>query len=96
MIRKYGRRKISDMKRPYLKNNDNEVCVRSNNTDFIDKYQNSSNSGGFVTSSCGKCENHPIKGYPYKRGVKLAFDVNGRYEFSVEAGGGDDLYGICV
>ncbi|AHH07491.1 Hypothetical protein BCD_1425 (plasmid) [Borrelia crocidurae DOU] len=51
--------------------------------DFKDKYQNSSNSGGFVTSNCDKFENHPIKGSLYKRGVKLAFDDNGHYDPSV-------------
>ncbi|WP_156768701.1 DUF228 domain-containing protein (plasmid) [Borrelia recurrentis] len=50
---------------------------------FKYKYQNSSNSGGFVTSNCNKVENHPIKGSLYKRVVKLAFDDNGRYDLSV-------------
>ncbi|WP_215537824.1 DUF228 domain-containing protein, partial [Borreliella bavariensis] len=34
--------------------------------------------------------------YPYKRGVKLSFSADGATELEVEAGGGEDLYGICI
>ncbi|WP_024655210.1 DUF228 domain-containing protein, partial [Borrelia hispanica] len=83
-----------------MKNPSDELAVFSNNTDFRDKYQHFSNSGGSVTSSCDKFESHPSKGYPYKRGVKLVANqfTQGQPHFEphVEAGGGDDLYGICV
>ncbi|UPA18563.1 DUF228 domain-containing protein [Borrelia puertoricensis] len=61
---------------------------------FKDKGIHFANQGGTIASSVDRLENHPIKGYPYKRGVKLSFEDG--YEPCVEAGGGSDLYGICI
>ncbi|AHH11531.1 DUF228 domain-containing protein (plasmid) [Borrelia coriaceae] len=61
---------------------------------FKDKNLHFSNQGGTLTSSVDKLENYPVKGYPYKRGVKLSFEDGS--EPCVEAGGCDDLYGICI
>ncbi len=45
-------------------------------------------------------ENHPFSGYPYKRGVRRVIqeekDNEIHYEPHVAAGGGEDLYGICI
>ncbi|AHH10049.1 Hypothetical protein BPA_0024100 (plasmid) [Borrelia parkeri SLO] len=83
-----------------MKNPSNYSATFSNNTDFRDKNLHFSNSGGTATSSKTRLENHPTKGYPYKRGVKLVVNpfTQGQphYEPHVEPGGGDDLYGICV
>ncbi|WP_210360512.1 DUF228 domain-containing protein, partial [Borreliella garinii] len=67
-----------------------------NSLEFKDKNLIFSNSDGVFTSSKDKIENYPVKGYPYKRGVKLSFSSDGASELEVEAGGGDDLYGVCT
>ncbi|AYE36999.1 hypothetical protein DB313_05730 (plasmid) [Borrelia turcica IST7] len=36
----------------------------------------------------------PYKGFCHKMGVKLVYDTE--YEKQVEAGGGDELYGVCI
>ncbi|WP_024652952.1 DUF228 domain-containing protein [Borrelia persica] len=77
-----------------MKNPSSDRATFSNNTDFRDKNLRFSNSGGTVTSSVDRLENYPVKGYPYKRGVKLSFEDG--YESCIEAGGGTDLYGICI
>ncbi|UPA11043.1 DUF228 domain-containing protein (plasmid) [Borrelia parkeri] len=77
-----------------MKNPSSDLATFSNNTDFRDKNLHFSNSGGTSTSSDTVIVNYPIKGYPYKRGVKLSFE--GDFEPRVEAGGGDDLFGICI
>ncbi|UPA18561.1 DUF228 domain-containing protein [Borrelia puertoricensis] len=83
-----------------MKNPSNDGCVFSNTTDFRDKNLHFSNSGGTLTGKHDKLENYFFKGYPYKRGVKRVVDpfVEGQphYEPHVEAGGEDDLYGICI
>ncbi|ATQ17901.1 DUF228 domain-containing protein (plasmid) [Borrelia miyamotoi] len=83
-----------------MKNPSSYRATFSNNTDFRDKHLHFSNSGGTETSRKTQLENHPMKGYPYKRGVKLVVNpfVQGQPHFEphVEAGGGDDLYGICI
>ncbi|ATQ15417.1 DUF228 domain-containing protein (plasmid) [Borrelia miyamotoi] len=83
-----------------MKNPSSYRATFSNNTDFRDKHLHFSNSGGTATSRKTKLENHPMKGYPYKRGVKRVVNpfVQGQPHFEphVEAGGGDDLYGICI
>ncbi|AHH11861.1 DUF228 domain-containing protein (plasmid) [Borrelia coriaceae] len=63
---------------------------------FKDKGVHFANQGGTLTSSVDKLENYPVKGYPYKRGVKLSYEANDSDEPCVEAGGGNDLYGICI
>ncbi|WP_210360907.1 DUF228 domain-containing protein [Borreliella garinii] len=73
-----------------------DTSLLGNSIEFIDKNLIFSNSDGVCTSSKDKIENYPAKGYPYKRGVKLSFSVDGTSEPEVEAGGGEDLYGICV
>ncbi|UPA10127.1 DUF228 domain-containing protein (plasmid) [Borrelia nietonii YOR] len=61
---------------------------------FQDKGVHFANQGGTITSSVDRLENYPVKGYPYKRGIKLSFEDG--YEPCVEACGGADLYGICI
>ncbi|ACN23950.1 DUF228 domain-containing protein [Borreliella burgdorferi] len=77
-----------------MKNPQQDSGLLSNSIDFRDQNLIFSNSGGVCTSSKDKIENYPAKGYPYKRGVKLSFG-DGITELEVEAGGGDDLYGVC-
>ncbi|WP_210374997.1 DUF228 domain-containing protein, partial [Borreliella garinii] len=72
----------------------------SNSLEFRDKNVQFFASGGTRTSKFDKLENHPFLGYPYKRGVKRVIQEEKEneihYEPYVEAGGGEDLYGICV
>ncbi|MCD2372309.1 DUF228 domain-containing protein, partial [Borreliella burgdorferi] len=72
----------------------------SNSNEFRDKNIQFFASGGTRTSKFDKLENHPFSGYPYKRGVKRVIQEEkageSHYEPYVEAGGGDDLYGICI
>ncbi|WP_418906059.1 DUF228 domain-containing protein [Borreliella carolinensis] len=77
-----------------MKNPQQDAGLLSNFIDFRDQNLIFSNFGGVCTSSKDKIENYPAKGYPYKRGVKLSFG-DGTTELEVEAGGGDDLYGVC-
>ncbi|WP_418885313.1 DUF228 domain-containing protein [Borreliella carolinensis] len=77
-----------------MKNPQQDAGLLSNSNEFRDQKLIFSNSGGVCTSSKDKIENYPAKGYPYKRGVKLSFG-DGTTELEVEAGGGDDLYGVC-
>ncbi|ATQ15415.1 DUF228 domain-containing protein (plasmid) [Borrelia miyamotoi] len=92
-IRKDYEDKLKEIK-ALMKNPISDSSTFSNNTDFRDKHLHFSNSGGTSTTTNTVILNYPIKGYPYKRGVKLSFE--GDYEPRVEAGGGDDLFGICV
>ncbi|WP_330730366.1 DUF228 domain-containing protein [Borrelia turicatae] len=62
--------------------------------DFRNKEVYFTNQGGSITSSVDKLENHPIKGYPYKRDVKLFFEDG--YKPYVEARGENALYDICI
>ncbi|MCD2379816.1 DUF228 domain-containing protein [Borreliella burgdorferi] len=78
-----------------MKNPQQDAGLLSNSIEFRDKNLIFSNSGGVCTSSKDKIENYPAKGYPYKRGVKLSFG-DGTTELEVEAGGGEDLYGVCI
>ncbi len=87
-------KKVSEIK-ALMKNPQHNAGLLSNSVEFRDKNLIYSNSGGVFTSSKDKIENYPAKGYPYKRGVKLSFG-DGTTELEVEAGGGDDLYGICT
>ncbi|WP_215537803.1 DUF228 domain-containing protein [Borreliella bavariensis] len=79
-----------------MKNPQQDAGLLSNFVEFRDKNLIYANSGGVCTSSKDKIENYPAKGYPYKRGVKLSFSADGATELEVEAGGGEDLYGICI
>ncbi|WP_024653011.1 DUF228 domain-containing protein [Borrelia persica] len=83
-----------------MKNPINDSGVFSNTVDFRSKNLHFANQGGTVTSRTDKLENYFFKGYPYKRGVKRVVstsqDNQPHYEPHVEAGGGDDLYGVCV
>ncbi|UPA18400.1 DUF228 domain-containing protein [Borrelia puertoricensis] len=84
-----------------MKNPISDAGVFSNKIDFRDKNLHFANQGGTVTNSKDKLENYPVKGYPYKRGVKLVVENpstsnnNPHYEPHVEVGGENDLYGIC-
>ncbi|WP_418454926.1 DUF228 domain-containing protein (plasmid) [Borreliella spielmanii] len=88
-------KKVAEIK-ALMKNPQQDACLLSNSVDFRDKNLIYSNSGGVWTSSKDKIENYPAKGYPYKLGVKLSFSEDGSSEFEVEAGSGDDLYGVCT
>ncbi|AEL70089.1 conserved hypothetical protein (plasmid) [Borreliella afzelii PKo] len=88
-------KKVAEIK-ALMKNPQQDSGLLSNSLEFRDKNLIYSNSGGVWTSSKDKIENYPVKGYPYKRGVKLSFSIDGTSELEVEAGGGDDLYGICT
>ncbi|UPA12543.1 DUF228 domain-containing protein [Borrelia venezuelensis] len=79
-----------------MKNPQRDAGLFSNSVDFRDKNLTFANSGGTVTSRVDKLENYPVKGYPYKRGVKLSYEASDNSEPCVEAGGGTDLYGICI
>ncbi|WP_420025586.1 DUF228 domain-containing protein [Borreliella valaisiana] len=88
-------KKVAEI-RALMKNPQQDTGLLGNSLEFRDKNLIYSNSGGVRTSSKDKMENYPAKGYPYKRGVKLSFSADGTTELEVEAGGGEDLYGICV
>nr|AAU85908.1 hypothetical protein BGP058 [Borreliella bavariensis PBi] len=88
-------KKVAEI-RALMKNPQQDTGLLGNSLEFRDKNLDYSNSGGVRTSSKDKIENYPAKGYPYKRGVKLSFSADGTTELEVEAGGGEDLYGICV
>ncbi|WP_418909622.1 DUF228 domain-containing protein (plasmid) [Borreliella lanei] len=88
-------KKVAEIK-ALMKNPQQDAGLLSNSIEFGDKNLIFSNSDGVCTSSKDKIENYPAKGYPYKRGVKLSFSVDGTTELEVEAGGGDDLYGVCT
>ncbi|MCD2372474.1 DUF228 domain-containing protein [Borreliella burgdorferi] len=87
-------KKVAEIK-ALMKNPQQDAGLLSNSVDFRDKNLIYSNSDGVFTSSKDKIENYPAKGYPYKRGVKLSFG-DGTTELEVEAGGGEDLYGVCI
>ncbi|WP_210374390.1 DUF228 domain-containing protein [Borreliella garinii] len=88
-------KKVAEI-RALMKNPQQDTGLLGNSLEFRDKNLIYSNSGGVLTSSKDKIENYPAKGYPYKRGVKLSFSADGTTELEVEAGGGEDLYGICT
>ncbi|APS99109.1 hypothetical protein Bmayo_06005 (plasmid) [Borreliella mayonii] len=88
-------KKVAEIK-ALMKNPQQDAGLLSNSVDFRDKNLIYSNSDGVFTSSKDKIENYPAKGYPYKCGVKLSFSADGTTELEVEAGGEDDLYGICI
>ncbi|WP_330730530.1 DUF228 domain-containing protein [Borrelia turicatae] len=83
-------REIQDL----MKNPNRDAGLFHVDIGFQGKGVHFANQGGTITSSVDRLENHSIKGYPYKRGVKLSFEDG--YEPCVEAGGGADLYGICI
>ncbi len=84
----------------FIKNPQHYAGLLSNSLEFRDKNVQFFASGGTRTSKFDKLENHPFLGYPYKRGVKRVIQEEKEneihYEPYVEAGGGEDLYGICV
>ncbi|WP_418457491.1 DUF228 domain-containing protein [Borreliella andersonii] len=84
----------------FMKNPQHDSSLLSNSIEFRDKNVQFFASGGTRTSKFDKLENHPFLGYPYKRGVKRVIQKvqanQIHYEPHVEAGGEDDLYGICV
>ncbi|WP_215536509.1 DUF228 domain-containing protein, partial [Borreliella bavariensis] len=85
----------------FMKNPQHDASILSDSLEFRDKNVQFFAYGGTRTSKFDKLENHPFLGYPYKRGVKRVIqeDKNNNeihYEPYVEAGGGEDLYGICV
>ncbi|WP_418455566.1 DUF228 domain-containing protein (plasmid) [Borreliella californiensis] len=84
----------------FMKNPQHDVSLLSNSNEFRDKNVQFFASGGTRTSRFDKLENHPFSGYPYKRGVKRVIqevqENQIHYEPYVEAGGGEDLYGVCI
>ncbi|WP_418909484.1 DUF228 domain-containing protein (plasmid) [Borreliella sinica] len=88
-------KKVAEIK-ALMKNPQYDAALLGNSIEFRDKNLIYSNSDGVRTSSKDKIENYHAKGYPYKRGVKLSFSADGATELEVEAGGGDDLYGVCI
>ncbi len=84
----------------FMKNPQYDAGLLSNSVEFRDKNIQFFASGGTRTSKFDKLENHPFLGYPYKRGVKRVIQEEKEnqihYELHVEAGGEDDLYGICI
>ncbi|APS99070.1 hypothetical protein Bmayo_05280 (plasmid) [Borreliella mayonii] len=84
----------------FMKNPQHDASLLSNSIEFRDKNVQFFASGGTKTSKFDKLENHPFSGYPYKRGVKRviqeAQENQIHYEPHVEAGGGEELYGICI
>ncbi|MCD2413882.1 DUF228 domain-containing protein, partial [Borreliella burgdorferi] len=84
----------------FMKNPQHDAGLLSNSVEFRDKNMQFFASGGTRTSKFDKLENDPFLGYPYKCGVKRviqeAQDNQIHYEPHVEAGGEDDLYGICI
>ncbi|MDO7257063.1 DUF228 domain-containing protein, partial [Borreliella burgdorferi] len=84
----------------FMKNPQHDAGLLSNSVEFRDKNIQFFASGGTRTSKFDKLENHPFLGYPYKRGVKRVIQEEKEnqihYEPHVEAGGEDDLYGICI
>ncbi|ACJ73262.1 MULTISPECIES: DUF228 domain-containing protein [Borreliella] len=84
----------------FMKNPQHDASLLSNSLEFRDKNIQFFASGGTRTSKFDKLENHPFLGYPYKRGVKRVIQEAKaneiHYEPHVEAGGGEDLYGICT
>ncbi|ACL33989.1 DUF228 domain-containing protein [Borreliella burgdorferi] len=84
----------------FMKNPQHDSGLLSNSVEFRDKNIQFFASGGTRTSKFDKLENHPFLGYPYKRGVKRVIQEEKEnqihYEPHVEAGGEDDLYGICI
>ncbi|WP_420025209.1 DUF228 domain-containing protein (plasmid) [Borreliella yangtzensis] len=94
-IKEEFEKKVAEIK-ALMKNPQKDSSLLGNSLEFRDKNLIYSNSGGVRTSSKDKIENYPAKGYPYKRGVKLSFSTDGATELEVEAGGGEDLYGICT
>ncbi|MBB6043656.1 DUF228 domain-containing protein, partial [Borreliella yangtzensis] len=83
-----------------MKNPQTDSSLLGNSLEFRDKNVEFFASGGTKTSKYDKLENHSFVGYPYKRGVKIVIQEaksnEPHYEPHVEAGGGEDLYGICV
>ncbi|WP_233780295.1 DUF228 domain-containing protein [Borreliella bavariensis] len=84
----------------FMKNPQHDASLLSNSLEFRDKNIQFFASGGIRTSKFDKLENHPFLGYPYKRGIKRVIQEAKaneiHYEPHVEAGGGEDLYGICT
>ncbi|WP_031478597.1 MULTISPECIES: DUF228 domain-containing protein [Borreliella] len=84
----------------FVKNSQHYASLFSNSIEFRDKNIEFFTPMGTRTSRLDKLENHPFLGYPYKCGVKRVIQREKEneihYEPYVEAGGGEDLYGICV
>ncbi|WP_346313330.1 DUF228 domain-containing protein [Borrelia miyamotoi] len=78
---------------PYRKRNRERFCLSNGGVSLIDQI----NAPGCTVSSCNtRLEKHSFEGYPYKTGVKLVVNPFVEGEPHVEAGGGADLYGICI
>ncbi|MCD2379814.1 DUF228 domain-containing protein [Borreliella burgdorferi] len=97
-VKEYQEKKSNFEK--FVKNPQHDTNLLRNSIEFRDKNVQFFAYGGTKTSKFDKLENHPFLGYPYKRGVKRviqeAQDNQSHYEPHVEAGGGEDLYGICI
>ncbi|AYE37107.1 hypothetical protein DB313_06280 (plasmid) [Borrelia turcica IST7] len=79
----------------YSKTSVGEVTTFSNNTEHRDKNLIFSSPCQTNSSSVDKLENYPYKGFPYKRGVKLAISEAEPF-IHVEPTDDLNLYGICV
>ncbi len=97
-VKEYQEKKSNFEK--FVKNPQHGTNLLRNSIEFRDKNVQFFAYGGTKTSKFDKLENHPFLGYPYKRGVKRviqeAQDNQSHYEPHVEAGGGEDLYGVCI
>ncbi|WP_210380281.1 DUF228 domain-containing protein [Borreliella valaisiana] len=84
----------------FVKNQQQYANLLNNLIEFKDKNIKFLTPMGTRTSRLDKLENHPFLGYPYKCGVKRVIQGEKEneihYEPYVEAGGGEDLYGICI
>ncbi|WP_417861680.1 DUF228 domain-containing protein [Borreliella andersonii] len=84
----------------FMKNPQHDVGILRNSIEFRDKNVQFFAYGGTKTSKFDKLENYSFLGYPYKRGVKRVIqevkENEVHYEPHVEAGGGEDLYGVCI
>ncbi|XOU12946.1 DUF228 domain-containing protein (plasmid) [Borreliella americana] len=98
LVKEYQEKKSSFEK--FMKNPQHDTNLLGNSIEFRDKNVQFFASGGVRTSKFDKLENHPFLGYPYKRGVKRVMqevkENEVHYEPYVEAGGDEDLYGICI
>ncbi|QMU99830.1 hypothetical protein F0310_05295 (plasmid) [Borrelia sp. A-FGy1] len=62
--------------------------------DFVEQNKGFASHALTKIDTSTRTEALPYKGFCHKMGVKLVGDTN--YEKQVEAGGGDDLYVVCV
>ncbi|WP_024655222.1 DUF228 domain-containing protein, partial [Borrelia hispanica] len=71
-IRQEYEQKVKEIK-DLMKNPSMDIENFSNDTSFQDKNLTFAASGCINSNNSTCIEKYPIKGYPYKRGVKLSF-----------------------